>query len=209
MRESKRASYTTTTSRRYCTISVNCQINCLFLIRSHGECDHHLFGWNLVRIETIFCILKHIFAKYSKYTGKPTVPFFVWKVNFFEILILIFYWSEPNLRGILIGRLIKLNTKKLSNLIIILNSSGYSNLVTTVGMLVINVLNTLLPWRMVALCCLLAPTISVIALYFVSNSIALFFVRIKFKNYPLAQSFSCFYKKSISADNTLKLANSK
>lgn len=60
----------------------------------------------------------------------------------------LFHCSEPSYRGILIA---------------------YTNVSGTFGMLVVSVLNTMLPWRTVALVCLFVPILTVIALLFVSG----------------------------------------
>lgn len=56
-------------------------------------------------------------------------------------------YSEPSFRGVMIA---------------------YSNVSGTLGMLLVFVLNTMMPWRMVALICLFVPILTVVALYFVS-----------------------------------------
>lgn len=69
-----------------------------------------------------------------------------WPWSFFYNLL---FHSEPSARGILIA---------------------YTNVWGTLGNLFVFVLNTLIPWRMVALVCMFVPIITVVALCFVSIS---------------------------------------
>lgn len=55
--------------------------------------------------------------------------------------------SEPSLRGVLMT---------------------YTNLGTSLGTFMVNLLNTLVPWRMVGLICMFVPLVTIVALYFVS-----------------------------------------
>lgn len=59
-----------------------------------------------------------------------------------------FVFSEPKFRGVMIA---------------------YTHVGWTLGMLLLSVLNTLMPWRSVAFVCLFVPVITTIALCFVSH----------------------------------------
>lgn len=71
--------------------------------------------------------------------------------------MLVFFssFSEPSTRGIL---------------------NAYSNVCETLGMLVIYILNTLMPWRTAALICLALPVLSMILLCFVSKMLVFDFI---------------------------------
>lgn len=66
-------------------------------------------------------------------------------INFVPCVIV--YYSEPFVRGTLIG---------------------YANILGTMGGFLAFILNTLVPWRIVALICFAVPVISTISLCFVS-----------------------------------------
>lgn len=77
-----------------------------------------------------------------------TLKYFLILIQFKKV-VLCFYCSEPAYRGIMIA---------------------YVNVSVTIGMLLVFVLNTLLPWRTVALVSLFLPILTTIALVFVSFS---------------------------------------
>lgn len=58
-------------------------------------------------------------------------------------------WSEPSLRGVLIT---------------------YTNLGTSLGVFLVNFLNTLMAWRMVGLCCITVPLVTIVALFFIPET---------------------------------------
>lgn len=66
---------------------------------------------------------------------------------------------------------------------------AYSAISGTIGMLFVFILNTLMPWRMVAMCCMFVPILTVFALCFVSFEYRTFSITDNFNNLTISHRF--------------------
>lgn len=123
--------------RRFCTAWIGCGFD--------GSLNCHLSRRNLVIFFTFNSFHLNDAQRYIRMTAKKHS--FALGFNFDCINNFVFNFSEPSVRGVLIG---------------------YTYIYAAVGAVTIYLLNTLMPWRTVCLICLLVPIITAIAICFVS-----------------------------------------